>query len=259
MKSGLNKGQLIKWNDDRGFGFIKPSEGSKEVFLHISAVKTTGRRPKVGDTIFYELTTGTDGKISASGVSIQGVVSHSSTPQKIKTVTSKQKNRKRGLLETALGIGFLAAIVLFQMQFSSNRSPPPITSITKPTRLSTIPPAPTNNSPPPITSITKPTRLSTIPLVPTNRSPPPITSITKPTRLSTIPPAPTNNSPPPITSITMPGCVIKGNISVDTRDKLYHIPGMEDYDRTIISPAKGERWFCSESEALAAGWQRAPR
>ncbi len=211
MKSGLNKGQLIKWNDDRGFGFIKPSEGSKEVFLHISAVKTTGRRPKVGDTIFYELTTGTDGKISASGVSIQGVVSHSSTPQKIKTVTSKQKNRKRGLLETALGIGFLAAIVLFQMQFSSNRSPPPITSITKPTRLSTIPPAPTNNSPPSITSITK------------------------------------------------PGCVIKGNISVDTRDKLYHIPGMEDYDRTIISPAKGERWFCSESEALAAGWQRAPR
>lgn len=179
--------------------------------MHISAVKTTGRRPKVGDTIFYELTTGTDGKISASGVSIQGVVSHSSTPQKIKTVTSKQKNRKRGLLETALGIGFLAAIVLFQMQFSSNRSPPPITSITKPTRLSTIPPAPTNNSPPSITSITK------------------------------------------------PGCVIKGNISVDTRDKLYHIPGMEDYDRTIISPAKGERWFCSESEALAAGWQRAPR
>ena len=211
MKSGLNKGQLIKWNDDRGFGFIKPSEGSKEVFLHISAVKTTGRRPKVGDTIFYELTTGTDGKISASGVSIQGVVSHSSTPQKIKTVTSKQKNRKRGLLETALGIGFLAAIVLFQMQFSSNRSPPPITSITKPTRLSTIPPAPTNNS------------------------------------------------PPPITSITMPGCVIKGNISVNTGDKLYHIPGMEDYDRTIISPAKGERLFCSESEALAAGWQRAPR
>ena len=235
MKSGLNKGQLIKWNDDRGFGFIKPSEGSKEVFLHISAVKTTGRRPKVGDTIFYELTTGTDGKISASGVSIQGVVSHSSTPQKIKTVTSKQKNRKRGLLETALGIGFLAAIVLFQMQFSSNRSPPPITSITKPTRLSTIPPAPTNNSPPPITSITKPTRLSTIS------------------------PVPTNNSPPSITSITKPGCVIKGNISVDTRDKLYHIPGMEDYDRTIISPAKGERWFCSESEALAAGWQRAPR
>ena len=132
MKPDLNKGQLIKWNDDRGFGFIKPSEGSKEVFLHISAVKTTRRRPKVGDTIFYELTTGTDGRISASGVSIQGVVSHPSTPQKIKTVTSKQKIRKRGLLETALGIGFFAAIVLFQMQFSSNYSPSPITSITKP-------------------------------------------------------------------------------------------------------------------------------
>ncbi|NJN90727.1 MAG: cold shock domain-containing protein, partial [Leptolyngbyaceae cyanobacterium SL_5_14] len=69
MKPGLNKGQLVKWNDDRGFGFIKPSESSREVFLHISAIKTTGRRPKVGDTIFYELVTEADGKIRASGAS----------------------------------------------------------------------------------------------------------------------------------------------------------------------------------------------
>ena len=32
MKSGLRQGKLSKWKDDRGFGFIQPSSGEKEVF-----------------------------------------------------------------------------------------------------------------------------------------------------------------------------------------------------------------------------------
>jgi hypothetical protein len=40
--------------------------------------------------------------------------------------------------------------------------------------------------------------------------------------------------------------------------KLYHLPGMEDDEITKISPEKGERWFCSEQEALLEGWTRAP-
>ena len=52
------------------------------------------------------------------------------------------------------------------------------------------------------------------------------------------------------------GCPIKGNISDNGR--IYHPPWSPWYSRTRISPAKGERWFCIEAEALAAGW-RAPR
>ncbi|MFK7941631.1 MAG: thermonuclease family protein [Paracoccaceae bacterium] len=51
------------------------------------------------------------------------------------------------------------------------------------------------------------------------------------------------------------GCPIKGNIS--SRGKIYHTPWSRSYARTRISPTRGERWFCSEAEALAAGW-RAP-
>ena len=52
-------------------------------------------------------------------------------------------------------------------------------------------------------------------------------------------------------------CVIKGNINRDGV-KIYHTPwGSKSYKRTKISTNKGERWFCDESEALAAGW-RAP-
>lgn len=53
------------------------------------------------------------------------------------------------------------------------------------------------------------------------------------------------------------GCSIKGNISGSGR--IYHMPGQENYTRTRINTAKGERWFCSEAEARTAGWRRARR
>lgn len=53
------------------------------------------------------------------------------------------------------------------------------------------------------------------------------------------------------------GCAIKGNISASGR--IYHLPGQEDYDATRISPSRGERWFCTEEQARAAGWRRARR
>jgi hypothetical protein len=42
------------------------------------------------------------------------------------------------------------------------------------------------------------------------------------------------------------------------RGKIYHIPGSKCYDKTKSNKAKGERLFCSEAEASAAGW-RAPK
>jgi endonuclease YncB( thermonuclease family) len=54
-----------------------------------------------------------------------------------------------------------------------------------------------------------------------------------------------------------PGCAIKGNISSNGR--IYHVPGQVHYARTRISEARGERWFCSEAAARAAGWRRARR
>jgi endonuclease YncB( thermonuclease family) len=53
------------------------------------------------------------------------------------------------------------------------------------------------------------------------------------------------------------GCAIKGNINRDGV-RIYHTPwGSQWYERTKITESKGERWFCDEAEALAAGW-RAP-
>lgn len=72
MEPGLRKGQLIKWKDDRGFGFIQPMHGGKEVFLHISDIKQATRRPQMGDTIYFHTTTDQDGKIRACHAFISG-------------------------------------------------------------------------------------------------------------------------------------------------------------------------------------------
>ena len=63
--------------------------------------------------------------------------------------------------------------------------------------------------------------------------------------------------PKPLASVSpITGCRIKGNISRNGT-RIYHMPGQHDYDRTRITETKGERWFCSEDEAQAAGWRRA--
>ena len=50
-------------------------------------------------------------------------------------------------------------------------------------------------------------------------------------------------------------CRIKGNIS-SKGERIYHVRGGRYYERTRIDQSKGERWFCSEAEAQAAGWRR---
>lgn len=51
-------------------------------------------------------------------------------------------------------------------------------------------------------------------------------------------------------------CAIKGNIS-SSGERIYHVPGGRWYERTRIDKDQGERWFCSEEKARAAGWRRA--
>jgi len=193
VKPALKKGKLTVWKDERGFGFIRPAGGGKDIFLHISALRGAGRRPKVGDTILYERETAPDGRIRAVKASIQGVASRSQGVASRRPFTQSRRRRSRrvrkpvGSLETLIGLAFVIIAVIVMSEFGPSRSPSPIARVTR------------------------------------------------------------------------PACVIKGNISMNSGNKIYHTPGMEDYESTVINPEKGERWFCSESEAIAAGWTKAPR
>lgn len=76
---------------------------------------------------------------------------------------------------------------------------------------------------------------------------------------------PANTSKPQNTApvVTAPAtstqhCKIKGNIS-SSGEKIYHMPGQQFYDKTVIDTSKGERWFCTEQEAVNAGWRKSKR
>jgi len=51
------------------------------------------------------------------------------------------------------------------------------------------------------------------------------------------------------------GCAIKGNVT--EHGQIYHMPWSPWYGKVKIDELKGERWFCSEAEAIAAGWRAA--
>jgi len=61
-------GKLIKWNDDRGFGFIQADSGGPEVFVHVSAFPGGRGRPTLGDRVSFEISVDEAGKKRAVSV-----------------------------------------------------------------------------------------------------------------------------------------------------------------------------------------------
>lgn len=61
----------VKWfNATKGFGFIQPDDGGKDVFLHISAVERSGMaHPAEGEKLNYDLESDRQGRVSASNLS----------------------------------------------------------------------------------------------------------------------------------------------------------------------------------------------
>ena len=59
-----------------------------------------------------------------------------------------------------------------------------------------------------------------------------------------------------ISKINNKPCLIKGNIN-SSKERIYHTSNCMSYEKTQIDESKGERWFCSEQEAINAGWRKA--
>ncbi len=101
MAEPVRKGTLKTWKDDRGFGFIQPDDGDKDIFVHISALKGMARRPVRGDVLFYQIGQDAGGKFKAVNARIDGV----------DFVKSKGKVAKKWLWITAAALGLVSAAV----------------------------------------------------------------------------------------------------------------------------------------------------
>jgi CspA family cold shock protein len=60
----------VKWfNAQKGYGFIQPDDGSKDVFVHISAVEVSGLGSlREGQKVSFDLERGQQGKVSAANL-----------------------------------------------------------------------------------------------------------------------------------------------------------------------------------------------
>ncbi|HNB77587.1 MAG TPA: cold shock and DUF1294 domain-containing protein [Rhodocyclaceae bacterium] len=74
------EGTIKIWNDDRGFGFIEPSIGGQEIFVHIKAFSGLRGRPRIGQRVAFSVATGKDGKKRAQDVELIRAVVR--TPQR---------------------------------------------------------------------------------------------------------------------------------------------------------------------------------
>lgn len=94
------------------------------------------------------------------------------------------------------------------------------------------------------------------PRVETAKRPEPVPTPVPEPRIPEEAPTPAAEECPEGCAVPPPGCSIKGNISKEG-ERIYHLPHQNFYGKTIISPEKGEMWFCTEEEAVDNGWRRA--
>ncbi|EEX92071.1 hypothetical protein VIOR3934_02727 [Vibrio orientalis CIP 102891 = ATCC 33934] len=99
------KGEIVRWVDDRGFGFINSDAYPGDIFVHVSKFKKGYRRPKIGDKVEFQIEVN-NGKTSAHNVLLVGVepMKNSSSPSILSVV----------LIGLALGVfGYFAFEKLF--------------------------------------------------------------------------------------------------------------------------------------------------
>ena len=116
------EGRLKVWNEDKGFGFIS-SPASKDVFIHISALKNMSRRPVVDDLISYQLHTDNLGKVRAINAQIHGVALAKSKPNlkpRHPKTTSKPKKTSSGLIPV---ISLVIMVVIGFQAFQQHSTP----------------------------------------------------------------------------------------------------------------------------------------
>jgi uncharacterized membrane protein YsdA (DUF1294 family)/cold shock CspA family protein len=113
MTPPLATGELTRWDDERGFGFLTPLGGGADVFLHISAVPRSAARPKLGDLLNYVVERTEDGKRRATRVELVQTTSTARRPPRV------QRQRSAPRSSSARVFGVLVALAVAALFFTA--------------------------------------------------------------------------------------------------------------------------------------------
>ncbi len=101
-----SSGILRSWNEERGFGFIAPTQGGPELFVHISAFPRDATQPVVGETLSFERGRGPDGRPQAVQV-VRTMVGSPSPRSRVPITPAPARRGGSGLLGTVLLLAVL--------------------------------------------------------------------------------------------------------------------------------------------------------
>jgi uncharacterized membrane protein YsdA (DUF1294 family)/cold shock CspA family protein len=66
------KGKITSWNDDKGYGFITPLAGGKQIFIHVSALSNRNRRPELNEVVTFAVSKDKQGRPCAVNATLAG-------------------------------------------------------------------------------------------------------------------------------------------------------------------------------------------
>ena len=121
------EGTLCKWNDDRGFGFIAPSQGGPEVFVHVSAFPRDGQRPSLGERLSFEIEIQSNGKKRAKSIVRPGRIDRSRVPK----LEPRHRNEKPILFGRVISLIVVIALGAYVYREYSRRVPTNVEHIAK--------------------------------------------------------------------------------------------------------------------------------
>jgi cold shock CspA family protein len=114
-------GILRTWHDDRGYGFIAPTHGGAELFVHVSAFPRDGSRPVEGESLTYELGRGQNGKPQAVRVVRLAIGVMPARRAAVETVGRTAAASPRRGNRTWLRSGLLASLALACVAYAYHR------------------------------------------------------------------------------------------------------------------------------------------
>lgn len=128
-------GNLGKWNDERGFGFLIPAQGGEEVFVHISAFPSDGTRPRIGELLSFEVEGGDQGKRRAVRVQRPGGVRVRPNPPR--------REARSGVVQALVLAAFLVSLAVMAYRHVTRDPAPSHAALSQPLARAPAQTAPT--------------------------------------------------------------------------------------------------------------------